>query len=99
MEITVKQDKDILYIQIACDVNLYEIGKLERALNGIDKFNEIHIELLSGHFVNSAFFSLVFNVKNRYPDKRIAILNPNKLMMDLIKTTKLSDVAEVVFNR
>lgn len=96
MIVTRQKDDDILRLFIAEDINLFEMHKLEAATKDASECKEIHIELSRGEFVNSAFFSLMIAIKKAHPKVRIKILNPSPLIRDLIKTTRLSEVVEVV---
>jgi anti-anti-sigma regulatory factor len=96
MIVTRQKDDDILRIFIAEDINLFESHKLEAATQDASKCKEIHVELSRGEFVNSSFFSLMISIKKAHPNARLKIINPSPLIRDLIKTTRLSEIVEVV---
>ncbi len=95
MEIKIKQKKNTKTIKIIGDINLTELEKVETTLKGIKDFSEIQIDLSKVTYTNSSFLNIIIMVKDKYPDKKIIILNPNELVMQLLTLTGIEHLVDI----
>jgi anti-anti-sigma factor len=99
MNLTISNKDNVKVIRITGEINLKELGKVENALHDVSDLEQIHIDLTKVTYTNSSFLNIIIMAKDKYPDKKIVILNPNALVMELLNLTGIEQVVEIRYGK
>jgi anti-anti-sigma factor len=97
VHVRVKKAEGVLELRLTGDINMADIGGLESALNDLKDVKAVHLDLAEVDFATSMFLSALFTLKKKHPALALKLFNPNHLLSEMIRMTKLSQIAEVCY--
>lgn len=96
MKIKIEKGEGVKVIKITGDIIMQEIKKFEKVTEDLGGVNEIHVDLSEVSYANSSFLNLLINIKNKYPKKKIKIVNPNDFLLELLSITDFKSFFEII---
>jgi anti-anti-sigma factor len=96
MNIKVEKHISIKTIAINGRVLVTDMKTLEKELENIYDFKEIHIDLTNTDFADSSFLGLMLHTKGKHPEIEMKMINPNEFLMALFDIPELKDSFTII---